>query len=62
MAACPMCNAKDHLTRVPAKISDFRQFDKKTKVGDVVKENISDAKKELKQQKTKARQGFEDDS
>jgi len=62
MVECPMCGAKDCLTRVPAQISDFKQFDKKSKVGDVVKENISNAKKELKQQKAEARRGFKDDS
>ena len=62
MMECPMCSAKDCLTRVPAQISNFKKFDIKSEVGDVVKDSISSAKKELKQQKAEARQGFKDDS
>ena len=62
MTECPTCGAKDCLTRVPSEISNFKKIDKVAKKGDLVKEHISESKKELNRQKQIARQGYKNDS
>ena len=48
---CEICKERGSLSKVPGLIGSFKFIEKETKPGKIVKQYITDAKKELKQEK-----------